>query len=509
MLVALFSLLPLAYLVVHVATGRRATVIATLASPRTLALLVNSAFLVITVTALATVIGVGLAWLTERTDLAGRNLWRVVAALPLAMPSYVAAYAWISTTELEGAAGSILVLTGSTFPYVYLSAAAALRGAGGTLEEVAASLGQNRWITFWRVTWPTVRPAAAAGGLLVATYTLSDFGSVALMRYDVFTRAIFMSYRASFDRLPAAVLACVLVVMTLVITAAEIRTRSKAASLGAAQGPKRPPVPLALGAWQLPALLTVAGLIAVSLGYPVVAVLGWFISDLGVGLPGELGRVIANTVLVCAVAGLIATLAALPLGIYAARSTSRLSRTIQQVVYFAHGLPGLVVALAMVFFGIRYARAIYQEVPLLVLTYVLLLLSAAMGAIRGAVVVSSPRVEEAARSLGAGTGLVLRRVTLPLALPGIAAGFVLVMLSAMKELPATLLLRPAGFETLATRLWMNTEELAYADAAPYALGLVLVAIPPAIALVRVSLPRVRASEPAATPAQVDAPVVVD
>lgn len=486
--VAVFSLLPLAYLFLHVATGDRETVVDTLASPRTIALLWNSAFLVVTVTVLTVLIGVGLAWLTERTDLPGRGAWRVVCALPLAMPSYVAAYAWISTTSLEGAFGSVLVLTGSTFPYVYLSVAAALRGAGGTLEEVSGSLGRGRWTTFARVTWPTVRPAAAAGALLVATYALSDFGSVALMRFDVFTRAIFMSYRASFDRLPAAVLACVLVLMTLLITAAEMRTRSRAASLGTAQGPKRPPQPLRLGWWRWPAVGAVVLVLLLSLGYPVAVVLGWFLRDLAAGMPAELPTVVVNTVVVCAIAGAIATLAALPLGIYGARSQSRLSKALQQVVYFAHGLPGLVVALAMVFFGVRYARVIYQEIPLLVLTYVLLLLSAAMGAIRGAVVVSSPKVEEVARSLGAGTGLVLRRVTLPLAMPGIAAGFVLVMLSAMKELPATLLLRPAGFETLATRLWLHTENLAYAEAAPYALGLVLVAVVPAVMLVRVSLP---------------------
>jgi iron(III) transport system permease protein len=489
LLVAVGSLLPLAYLLIHVATGDRTTVVETIANPRTLALLWNSGFLVVSVTFLAMVIGVGLAWLTERTDLPGRGAWRVAAALPLAMPSYVAAYAWVSTTPVEGAFGSVLVLTGSTFPYVYLSAAAALRGTSGSLEEVAASLGRGRVTTFRRVTWPILRPAAAAGALLVATYTLSDFGSVALMRYDVFTRAIFMSYRASFDRLPAAVLACVLVVMTLLITGAELRTRSRATSLGSAQGPKRPPVPVPLGVWTVPALVTVVVVLAVSLGYPVGAVLGWLIAGLAGGLPAELLQVIANTVVVCAVAAALATVAALPLGIYAARSSSAVARAAQQVVYFAHGLPALVVALAVIFFGVRYARPIYQELPLLALTYVLLLLPAAMGTIRAAVVVSSPRIEEAARSLGASTALVLRRVTVPLALPGIAAGYVLVMLSAMKELPATLLLRPAGFETLATRLWMYTEDLAYADAAPYALGLVLVAILPAIALVRVSLPK--------------------
>lgn len=496
-LVAVGSLLPLAYLILHVATGDRETVIETLTNPRTLALLANSIFLVVSVTFLAVVIGVGLAWLTERTNLPGRAVWRVAAALPLAIPSYVAAYAWVSTTPLEGALGSVLVLTGSTFPYVYLSAAAALRSTGGSMEEVAASLGRGRLTTFRRVTWPMVRPAAAAGGLLVATYTLSDFGSVALMRYDVFTRAIFMSYRASFDRLPAAVLACVLVVMTLVITGAEMRTRSRAGSLGIAQGPKRPPVPIPLGVWTVPVLAGVVLVLVISLGFPVSVVLGWSIADLTAGLPAELLRIIGNTVVVCAIAAAAATVAALPLGIYGARSSSVLSKTLQQVVYFAHGLPALVVALAVIFFGVRYAQPIYQKLPLLVLTYVLLLLPAAMGTIRAGVVMSSPRIEEAARSLGAGTALVLRRITLPLALPGIAAGYVLVMLSAMKELPATLLLRPAGFETLATRLWMHTENLDYAAAAPYALGLVLVAIPPAIALVRVSLPRseVRFSDP--------------
>ena len=157
--------------------------------------------LVTLVTALSVVIGVGLAFLAARTNVPGRRVLAALAPLPLAIPSYVAAFAWISALpQIAGLTGAVLVLTLCCYPYVYLPVLAALRRADPGLEEVARSLGRTPWQTFREVTLRQVRPSAAAGGLLVALYTLSDFGAVSLLRYDVVTRVMYTAYRSRFAR---------------------------------------------------------------------------------------------------------------------------------------------------------------------------------------------------------------------------------------------------------------------------------------------------------------------
>lgn len=156
-----------------------------------------------------------------------------------------------------------------------------------------------------------------------------------------------------------------------------------------------------------------------------------------------------------------------------------MSRWVEHAVFLAHGLPGVVVGLSLVFLGASLARPLYQTTWMVAFAYATLFLPLAVAAVSGAVAQSSPAIEEAARSLGAPPRVVLRRVTLPLAAPGLGAGAALVMLTAMKELPATLLLRPTGTDTLATRLWSATGVGRYAEAAPYALTLVLLAAIPA------------------------------
>jgi iron(III) transport system permease protein len=176
-----------------------------------------------------------------------------------------------------------------------------------------------------------------------------------------------------------------------------------------------------------------------------------------------------------AVAGLAL---AVPVGVLAARFRSRPVAFIERSTYVAHALPGIVIAISLVFVGVRLLRPVYQEVPLLVLAYTVLFLPLAVGAVRASVEQSPLRLEEAARSLGVPPHEVLARVTVPLASPGIAAGTALVFLSTMKELPATLLLRPTGTETLATRLWSATTISDYAAAGPYALAIMLLAAVP-------------------------------
>ncbi|HEY0636702.1 MAG TPA: iron ABC transporter permease [Pseudonocardiaceae bacterium] len=483
---AAVALLPLVYLAVRASERGPGTVADVLLRGRTAALVGRSLLLAGTVTVLCLVIGVSLAGLLARTRLPGRRVWAVLVALPLAVPSYVASLSWLSVfPRFGGFLGATLVLTLVSYPYVYLPVVAALARVDPAGEEVARALGRGPLRTFVTVTARQVRPAAAGGALLVALYVLSDFGAVAMLRYDVFTRVIYTSYRSSFDPTPAAILSCVLVVLTVVILWAEVRTRGNTAYARLGSGAPRRQRRAALGPWTVPALAWCAAVTGLAVGMPVLALGYWLARGTSAGVDrGELLGAASNTVAVSAAGAVVAALLALPVGVLAARHTGRGVRLLEQAAYAGHALPGIVVALALVFLAVRYARPVYQETPVLVLAYAVLFLPAAVAAVRASVAQSPPRLEEVARSLGRGPLGVLRSVTVPLAGPGIAAGAALVFLTCMKELPATLLLRPTGMETLATRLWSRTEIGAYAAAAPFAVTLLLVAALPTVLLGR-------------------------
>lgn len=475
---------PGVYLIVHAWGAGLSRIQRVYASSRTLDLLGSSLLLVLAVVLVAGTLGTISAFLVERTDIPWRRAWRVLLTMPLAMPSYVAAYAWVSTVRAQGLGWAVLILGVGTSPYVFLSVSAALRRISQNTEDVARSLGMGRGEVLRRVTLPALRPSLAAGSLLVALYTLSDFGAVSLLRFDSFTRAIFMSYRASFDRTEAAVLSLLLMVVTLAITGGELRARGR--FIRAQAIAQRPAVPWSLGRGRIAALMFLGGTVTVGLAYPVVVIVGWILRGRtrGIDLP-DLASAAWVTLWLCFLAALVITLVCLPAGWLAARRTGPLIGSVQQTLYIAHALPGLVVALSLVFLATRYLRPIYHQPPLLILAYLVLFAPLAVGAIRTAINQSPPALEEVAATLGDGPLRVFRRVTLPLAAPGVVTAFLLVMLTAMKELPATLLLRPARTETLATRLWMNTDELAYAAAAPYGLALVLLATVPTVILTAV------------------------
>jgi iron(III) transport system permease protein len=480
------ALLPLGYLAIRAVEDGADRAAGIVLRERTAELIVSSLGLAAVVTAACLVVGITLAWLVVRTRLPGRRLWGVLCSLPLAIPSYVAAYAWVAAApRLQGFTGAALVLVACSYPYVYLPVAAALERMDPALEEVARSLGRSPLRTFLTVTLRQLRPAAAAGGLLVALYVLADFGAVSIMRYDAFTRAIYASYRASFDRTPAAVLGSVLVLATVLIVLAEARSRGRAGYARIGGGTARQQAPVALGRWAVPALGWCVLVIGVAAGFPLVSIGFWLVRGASAALdPGALAGAALATLRVSAVGALVTTALAIPVGIIAARHRGRLARLLEQATYAGHALPGIVVALSLVFFAIRFAYPLYQRTPLLVLAYAVLFLPAAVGAVRASVLQSPPLLEEVARSLGRTPARVLREITLPLALPGVAAGAALVFLTCMKELPATLLLRPTGMDTLATELWTATGASAYAGAAPYAALLILLAAGPAYLLGR-------------------------
>ena len=334
------------------------------------------------------------------------------------------------------------------------------------------------------MTVPQLRVPITAGSLLVALYVVSDFGAVSLLRTDTLTRAIFIQYQTSFDRAAAAVLGLELVGLVALILVLEWLYRRRGRFHGAGPGIPGPPRLLRLGRWRWPALAFLAVIVLVALGVPAGVLLHWLVRGLQAGEPfaGAWGAAL-NSAWVSAVAGLVAVVVAIPVAIVAVRKPSPLAALVERVGYTGFALPGIVVALSLVFFGLRVVPAVYQSWVLLVFAYLVLFFPLALGGIRTSLVQIRPGIEEAARSLGGSPGRVLATITIPLLVPGLVSGFALVFLTAMKELPATLLLAPIGFDTLATEVWSASSEAFFARAAAPALILILVAALPLALLV--------------------------
>ena len=328
------ALLPLVYLVLR-AAGGGGSGFELLWRRNTLELLWSTCLLVVGVTAASVAIGVTLAWLVTRTDLPGRRFWAVAAALPLVIPSYVAAFCLLGALgprglaqqvlgverlpEIYGFWGALGALTLSTYPYVLLLTAAALRGADPSLEEAARGLGRPSHEVFRRVTLPAVRPAIGAGAVLVALYTLSDFGVVSLMRYDALTRAIYLQYRSLFDRTPAAVLALVLVALTAIVLILEGRTRRR--THRSSPGVARQLQPHPLGRWKVPALAFCSAVVGCFLVLPATVLVVWLAR--GLDRTDWPWSEALNSVSASALAAGAAALAALPVAILAKRHPSR------------------------------------------------------------------------------------------------------------------------------------------------------------------------------------------
>jgi iron(III) transport system permease protein len=481
---ALLAALPLVYLLVRTGSAGVEQVVDILWRPRTLELLARSLGLAAVVTTASLVIGVAWAWVVTQTSLPGRRWWLVLGTLPLAVPSYLAAYAWISLVPgLPPFLGSALVLTLVCYPYVLLPVAAALTRVDPAAADVARSLGKGPAAVLLTVTLRQVRPAAVAGALLVALYVLSDFGAVALLRLDTFTRVIYTSYRAGFDPVPAAVLSLVLVAVTGVIAAAELRSRGRARQARLGSGVARRVRPTTLGTAGAAAatgtMLVVAGL---ALAVPLGTVVWWLGGSSRALALDEVASAAATTVGLALLAAAVTTVVAAPVGFLVARYPSRSAGWLERLSYVGFALPGIVVALSLVYLGIRVVYPLYQTTTMLLVAYLVLFLPMAVGSIRGAVSATPPVLEEMARSLGRRPVRAFVDVTLPAIAPAVLAGSALMAVTVMKELPATLILRPIGTETLATELWSATAAGAYAAAAPYAAGLVLVAIIPAALL---------------------------
>ncbi len=494
--IAVAAALPALYLVVVVAGDSAIAADAVLTS-RALGLVIRSAGLAAAVTAGAIAIAVPLAWLTVRSDLPGRRGWATLATLPLVMPSYIAAYVFVAVLRpkgllqellaplgvselppIYGFAGAWLVLTLCTYPLVLIPLRAALRRLDPALEEAARVMGRSPLEVFRTVVLPQLAPAIGAGGVLVALYVLSDFGAVAILRFDSFTREIYIAFQAA-QRTEAAALGMVLVVVMLALFALYARVRGARALHRTSPGTQRPPAPVRLGRWRWPALAFCTGVVALTLVLPVGVLIYWATQDLSTGFDaGAVAANAANSLLAAACAALAAGAAAIVVAVLSVRFPGYATRAIERFGYAGYALPGIVVALALVFFGTRVALPLYQTLAMLVFALSIHYLPLAVGPISGALLQVPPRLEEAARGLGRTPLQVFRTITRPLVTSGVLAGAALVFLHALKELPATLLLAPIGFDTLATDIFRQTTTGFYEAGAIPALILLLIAAPP-------------------------------
>lgn len=479
---AVVSLVPLWYLATQSLTQGVNSFLDELLQQRTLTLMWRSGILSASVTIASVVVGTFAAWVTSMSGIRGRTFFTIAFSLPLAIPSYLAAFAWVSwLPSITGFTGAFIVLTAACYPYVMLPVSAAMARLNPVHEDVARTMGRTSPQIFREVVLPQLRRPIASGALLVALYALSDFGAVAAMRHEVFTWVIYGAYRAGFNPTRAATLSLVLIAAAFALTLAESLVRGKDSGQARSSASRSRQQNRSLRS-RLTIVALSCGILTPAIGVPVITIIGWLNRTNTRGIDwASVWATTGQSFINGSATAIVTLLLSLPVAWCAVRVRGQLAGLPERLTYITHALPGIVVAISVVYVGIRVVRPWYQEMPLLIFGQVIIFLPVMVASLRAALEKTPVSLEEVAHSLGTSNWQTLLRVTLPIALPGIMAGSALTMLAAVKELPVTLLLRPTGMNTLSTRIWDFSTISDYAAVGPYALAiLILAALPTAL-----------------------------
>jgi iron(III) transport system permease protein len=487
----------------------------------------NTVLLLLGVGAGTLVLGTVLAWLVVAFRFPGHALFEGALVLPLAVPAYVIGFAFLGVFDFAGPVqsairawlgpgawlpdprsywGVVATMTLVFYPYVFLLARAAFREQGAATLETARSLGCGRARTFFTVGLPLARPSLAAGVSLAMMEALADFGTVAIFGYRTFTEAVYRVWHGMFDRVAATQLAALLMLFAFLLLALERALRGRARFV---QSQRRGPgvTPVALPGWRGWAVTgACAAVLGLAFVVPVGRLLLWAAttgttSGSLSGFPGLLG----NTVWLAGLAALTTGLLALILGYAARLRPTRAVRLAAQFAGMGYALPGAVIAvgvlvpvalvdhvlatLAEVALGRPAGMVVTGSAAALLFAYVVRFLSVGLQTVEAGLGRIAPSLDDAARSLGASPGGVVGRIHLPLMRNSLLAASVLVFVETMKEMPATLLLRPFGLDTLAVTVWERTAESLWAEAALPALAIVAAGLVPVSLALRLSAGR--------------------
>ncbi len=472
--------------------------------PSTLAAVWQTIGLTVSISALTVALGVGCALLVVRTTIPFPRLFTVLFALPLAIPGFVSAYAAYST-ELVYAprlsfttsfAGASVVIALSLYPYIFLPCVVGLRRVDPSLEEVVASLRPHRASVIWRVITPELRPAIATGVLIVALHVVAEYGAMVQLGRSTLTTKIMAEMLDYGDYRSARSLSLVLGVLSIILLVATHRVAGRSRAGDVVRPALRPPRRWSLGRLRVPITLASLAVPLAAAGPTVfMTVRGLAHSAArhgqqgGVVDWGQVGTATSTTAGYALAAAAVATVVAAPVSWRVVRRPSLTSTLTERAVWVAHAIPGAILALALVYLVTRVAPSQYKSATVLVAAYVVLFLPLAVANQSVGLTATRTTYDDVAASLGARPATTLRRVTLPLVLPGFVAGALLVGLDASKELTTTLMLIPYNAHTLSTRLWATTngESLDFTAAAPYAAMLVALGSIPVYLLVRQTL----------------------
>ncbi len=468
-------------------------------------LVFKTASLALMATVWATILAVPFAWLVVRTNLPWRSLWRWLGTIPLAIPSYIGALTYITLlgpagvvndalrsltgtitpwVNIYGYWGGVFVLGSFTYPIMFLFVTSALERTNPAYEEAARTLGHGRLSVLRLVTLPLLRPTILAGGLLIFLYAISDFGALSLLRVQVLTTEIYHQLNTRFDQAGAALLACLLVVVAMIVLIGQrilLGRRSYTTVTGTARNAR----PVDLGSWKWPALAWIMMVLTISFFLPI----GLLLYQAGIGplfhdVLVEQWPFIVNSLWI----GTVTALIAVGIGAMVAYISQRLGpwsgKTLSSIPQIGYAVPGTVLGLSLILLYNTYVPWLYGSVIVIILAYLIRFLTEAVQGTQAALSGIHQNMEEAARSLGTRTLGVISRVVIPLTKPALLAGWALVFISAMKELDAILLLRPAGFDTIPVRIYIHTVEADYATAAVMSLSLVLATAIPWLLLSR-------------------------